>query len=622
MILARVGYFLPTTLLLLSGTFAQTPQPGRPSAKPNTSEISPTSGFDGPAELPRVYVHSALAETPAPGKTWKIASGDDLKSAIDRAGCGDTIALQAGAEFVGKFALPNKSCDDNHWIIIRTDAPDSALPPEGSRISPCYAGVASLPGRPAFPCESTKKVMATLMAEKGGGPIMFAPGANHYRLGPGLEITRPEGTGINYVLVAKEEKDAAANHIILDRDWVHGTAQDETTRGFHLNGITYAAVVDSYFSDFHCTAGIGACIDSQAIAGGSGNVAMGTWKIVNNFLEAAAENIIFGGSAGTTTPTDIEIRHNHLFKPLTWMPGQPGFVGAINHDPTKCVRFNTPGFCPFIVKNLLEFKNAQRVLVEGNTLEHTWPGFSQHGAAVLFTAMSQGGATGNPNDTVADITFRYNRVSHAASGLVMGIIGVGNTTWSVPKFAGRFSIHDDIFDDLSPAYYNGDTTAVGLAFQMTQCPSCAPLQNITINHVTMLLQAPRKLMILGASEDTPIRNVIFTNNIVTVPSDSPVSGSGPKGPCAFKGRSAAERFGACIASLQFERNVLVGGNDAWPKGNFFPRDPKDVKFAKHHEGNGGDYRLSADSPQKHAGTDKKDVGADVDAVEKATANAE
>ena len=101
--------------------------------------------------------------------------------------------------------------------------------------------------------------MATLLAEKGGGPITFDAGANHYRLGPGLEITRPEGTGINYVLIGKEEKQAAADHIVLDRDWVHGSAQDETTRGLHLNGITYAAVVDSYFSDFHCIAGIGAC---------------------------------------------------------------------------------------------------------------------------------------------------------------------------------------------------------------------------------------------------------------------------------------------------------------------------------------------------------------------------
>jgi len=31
-----------------------------------------TGRFDGQAELPRVYVRSSLADTPAPGKIWKL----------------------------------------------------------------------------------------------------------------------------------------------------------------------------------------------------------------------------------------------------------------------------------------------------------------------------------------------------------------------------------------------------------------------------------------------------------------------------------------------------------------------------------------------------------------------
>jgi hypothetical protein len=561
-----------------------------------------------------------VADTPAPGKIRRVKSADDFRSALEHASCGDTISLEAGAEFAGKFSLPAKKCDDHHWIIIRSSAPDSLLPPEGTRLTPCYAGVTSLPGRPELNCSSPKKVVATLMAEKGGGPLNLEPGANHYRLGPGLEITRPEGTGINYVLIAKDDKGASVDHIIIDRDWLHGTAQDETTRAINLSGFSYAAIVDSYFSDFHCIAGIGACIDAQAISGGSGDVPMGTWKIENNFLEAAAENILFGGAAGTTTPTDIEIRHNHFFKPLTWMQGQPGFIGGVNRDPGKCVRFNTPGMCPFVVKNLLEFKNAQRVLVEGNIMEHTWAGFTQHGAAVLFTAMSQGGKTGNPNATVADITFRYNKVSHAASGLVMGIVGVGNTTWSIPKFAGRFSVHDDIFDDLSPAYYNGDKTAVGLAFQISQCPTCAPLEDISVNHVTMLLDSPRRFLILGAPDATPIRNVSFTNNVISVPADSAVAGMGPKIPCGFRGHTASERMTSCISSLHFEGNVLIGANDSWPRNNVSIKDDRALKFAE-TKSDAADYHLAAGSPQKHSGTDGRDPGADVDAVDNATRGA-
>jgi hypothetical protein len=96
---------------------------------------------------------------------------------------------------------------------------------------------------------------------------------------------------------------------------------------------------------------------------------MGFYKIVDNFLEAAAENILFGGGAATATPADIEISQNRMFKPLTWMKGKAGYVGGTNGNP-------------FVVKNLLELKNAQRVLIDGNILENSWVGFSRVGFAI------------------------------------------------------------------------------------------------------------------------------------------------------------------------------------------------------------------------------------------------
>ncbi len=109
-------------------------------------------GFDGPAELPRIFLRTSMADTPAPGKSHLVKAGDNLQDAVDRASCGDTLRLEAGATFTGILRLPQKRCDDLHWIIIRASSPDSDLPPEGTRMSPCYAGVDSLPGRPAFPC--------------------------------------------------------------------------------------------------------------------------------------------------------------------------------------------------------------------------------------------------------------------------------------------------------------------------------------------------------------------------------------------------------------------------------------------------------------------------------------
>jgi hypothetical protein len=52
------------------------------------------------------------------------------------------LATQAGATFTGSFTLPAKS--GAGWITVRTSAPDSSLPPYGTRITPAYAPVLPL----------------------------------------------------------------------------------------------------------------------------------------------------------------------------------------------------------------------------------------------------------------------------------------------------------------------------------------------------------------------------------------------------------------------------------------------------------------------------------------------
>src|SRR5580698_643855 len=90
------------------------------------TNASASGKFDGPAELPRIYVDSSLRSTPAPGKLLTVRAGEDPSRALSKASCGDTVQLQAGATF-NKLVLPEKSCDDSHWIIVRTSAPDSKL---------------------------------------------------------------------------------------------------------------------------------------------------------------------------------------------------------------------------------------------------------------------------------------------------------------------------------------------------------------------------------------------------------------------------------------------------------------------------------------------------------------
>ncbi len=568
---------------------------------------STTGNFDGPAELPRVYVSSDLADTPAPGNVISVAKGGDFQQALNSAKCGDTIALQAGAVFTGSFMVPAPTCDNGHWIIVRTSAPDSSLPPEGTRISPCYAGVSSLPGRPAFNCTSTNNVLAKLVfSGEGSGPVTLADGANHYRF-IGLEITRTPATGIVYNLVFSHGN--AADHIIFDRSWLHGTAQDETERGIMLSGTTYVAVVDSYFGDFHCVAKTGVCVDAQAIGGGLGDLPSGPYKIVNNFMEASGECFILGGGTATVTPTDVEIRRNHFFKPMTWMQGQPGYVGGADGSP-------------FIVKNLFELKNAQRVLFEANILENTWGGFSQAGFAILLTPKNQAIGTANvcPVCQVTDVTIRYVTISHVGGAMQLGN-GL-SSNGGAPLAGQRYSIHDVTADDIDAIKYTG----YGTFAQVSMGRGAPVLQNVTINHVTGF--QPGVMLNLG--DDTTVNplmnNFVFTNNIVDAgTSPTETTGGGPAN-CAYS-PAPATSLHACFQQYSFSHNAIIASPanfppGKYPSGNFFPATARAVAFLNYNNGKGGDYHLQSASPFKNAGTDGKDLGADLDAIQAAIASVE
>jgi hypothetical protein len=438
----------------------------------------------------------------------------------------------------------------------------------------------------------------------GPAPVLFAPGANHYRL-IGLEITRAASGPCVYNLLQFK---GPADHLVFDRLWMHGTAQDETTRGIILGPTRYLAVVDSFFSDFHCVARTGACTDAQAILGGLGDDPMGPYKIVNNFLEAAAENILFGGGGATVAPADIEIRHNYLFKPLTWMMGQPGFVGGRDGSP-------------FIVKNLFELKNAQRVLFEGNVLENTWAGFSQAGFGILLTPRNQPRGTENvcPNCVVTDVTIRKCEMRHVGGGFQIAN-GVDGKARGGAKDGGRYSIHDTVLDDVQPALYKG----FGIFAQISMTPgiSAAPrLHDVKIDHVTAF--APQAVLMVGGPPSDPrISGLSITNSIFSSGARGVVTtgGGGMGNNCsAMPGGMTAETIlRQCFSSYSFHHNLMIGTGEAWPKDNKTVKSVAEVGFSNDKDGNQGNYRLSPHSKFKHATADQKDVGADIDAIEQAT----
>lgn len=98
------------------------------------------------------------------------------------------------------------------------------------------------------------------------------------------------------------------------------------------------------------------------------------------------------------------------------------------------------------------------------------------------------------------------------------------------------------------------------------------------------------------------------------------TGGGPLKDCAaMPARKSPETiFHDCFSSFRFDHNVIIGGGGGWPKDNQTVGKPSDVGFASYANGNGGDYRLQPQSKFKHAGNDKKDPGADFDAIDQAT----
>ena len=592
------------------------------SCSPATGQVSDGKGFDGPAELPRLYVKTSLVDTPAPGHRLRAKDTDGLKDSLRRAACGDTVELQPDVTYAGYFELPDKSCDDAHWIVIRTSSLDSSLPPEGTRINPCYAGVASLPGRPPFPCNSSNRMMARITGAKGETKILTnTAGANHYRF-IGLEIADTAANGAAggyYDLILLKN----ADHVIFDRCWIHGTALGEDVKGIDFENSSYIGVVDSYISDIHSKTSVYGA-DSSAIGSVTG---IGPVKVVNNFLEAAGASILWGGGRAQTTLSDIEFRHNHVFKPLTWWEKSPNYFG------TK-----------FAVKNLYETKNSVRELIEGNVFENNWTQ-SQKGTAILLYPKNQYGLC--PACVVHDLTFRLNVVRHTANAMAIAAtkattcIGeAGNGTGSCNFLSGpiyNVSIHDNLFEDISEPTYDGGCCTGGALWAITTDQHSNWPHEIAIEHNTGF---PVGSGILKAFANPPqmFDHFVFRNNLVGS-GDYGVQGvpigGGNKGCAGPDGaRGVLER---CFnRTWVFTNNVIVydsrrpaSEGDPYPKtphcgvlkncSQFFPKNWKAVSLANFQDGNGGNYHLLTTSPYHHAASDGKGVGADMDALDRAVA---
>jgi hypothetical protein len=328
-------------------------------------------------------------------------------------------------------------------------------------------------------------------------------------------------------------------------------------------------------------------------------------------LEAAGQSVLFGGGAATTTPYDMEVRRNHLFKPMTWLKGQPGFVGG-------------PHGNPFIVKNHFELKNGGRVLYGSNVSENVWGGYSQMGYSLLLTPKDQSNAC--PLCRVTDVTIRYSTFSHIGSGI--SLANVPSDAGGLAADGARYSIHDVTLDDVSASKYAGS----GVLFEILNAFQVNPLRDVTIRHVTGFTDPSHTIFLVGNSLTNPAMSNIHIDDNLLLVSRYPVwSAGGGTSSCAYHDVPLTT-FQACFVPYSFGKDVLIGSiaTSQWPSGVLVAPTPADVGFVRYAGAVGGDYRLcrgagvpaascAGASPYINAGTDGKDIGADVAGISAAIA---
>ncbi len=492
-------------------------------------------------ELPRVYLNTQYS-LPT-GTVWNVPSGGNLQSALNSAQPGDIIKLAAGGTYTGTFILPKHAgCGE---VVLTTN---TTLPPPGTRVTPATAA-------------SYAKIQS---ATTNVAALKVAPGACGWRV-MGVTITAaPSLTSTNSLLdfgngSSAQNTDAEIpSNLILDRAYVHGFSTLNFLRCISLQSKS-SAVIDSYISECHAKG-----FDSQAIAGWNGP---GPYKIVNNYLEGAGENVMFGGADPQISgmlPSDIEFRQNYVYKPLSWKG-------------------------TWSIKNSLELKMGIRVLVEGNVFENNWVD-AQTGDMILLKSANTANA---PWTETRDVTFRYNIVKNSPNGIEATASPGPNP--AVPM--SKVRVENNLLIGIGTA--NGTSYGRGILLSRV---AYTQVEHNTVVHNAMLGSGGFIIFDIASPK---MLDLVIRNNVADAGSSygMAVFGSGTS--------QGTQTLNGYSSPWQFDRNVIAGMTgpaSAYPAGTYFPTSASAIGYTNLAA---GDYSLSAASPYRSKATDGTDPGADM-----------
>ena len=451
--------------------------------------------------------------------TTTVAAGADLQAAINAAGPGDVLVLQAGARYVGPFTLP----------------PNPSGPPITIRSS------AVLPERRIGPQDAA---LLPTLASPVAWAILDGTNASNWQL-DGIAF-EPVVDGSGEVILLQD-----STNIYLDRLLIVGGVNGQK-RGIRGNG-QKITLTRSYIANIARTSQ-----DSQAFCAWDG---AGPYTLTNNYLEAASENVMFGGADSKSPdriPSDISIEGNYFTKRLEWK-------GA-----------------GLVVKNLFEMKVGRRVTIRGNLFERNWTD-GQTGYGILLKVVDQGGTA--PWSVLEDVIFEQNTVRDTENGFNI----LGHDYAKPSGGATRITIRNNLL------------VTSGTAFQIGGEVGDLAIDHNTIDQgYTLMSLYKGTVWNAGDAAARPgvyaVEHLTYTNNLARH------NTYGVKGQGTAVGTPSLTAF---TLSYVWTNNVLAGGAGfPYPAVTWFPTVTAYVQSFD------SSYHLVTGSPYIGAATDGKDVGID------------
>jgi hypothetical protein len=399
--------------------------------------------------------------------------------------------------------------------------------------------------------------------------------------------------------------------------------------------------------------------DAQAI-GGWGS--FGPTAIINNFLEASGENVLYGGSWPTYYPITNQNKTftgNYFYKPFLWkyITGSGAPSGACLYDQAgidaahvggefyldtagaqsyvcNAGTWTTTGSTPnhYGVKNLLEFKSGRSWAVDGNVLQGSW--VDQQSGAVLLNQI-EGSGPGIANDHV---TFTNNKITD-----VYALIGGGSRCSSVLPCLVLNNRHT-FSNNLG---VSGGKPYCGVPSVPSTCGSGLNLNGWGGYPASQDLWSKNTIIAPDGISGGPFypNSWYFSDTIPSggaakndsIQIQNNIASYDLSGATDLSGTACGSgMFGLIFSNSTFNRNALIGGtagcNYTGSPGatntmtnTALPVDTPTVAFV---DASAGDYHLAPTSPYSAANatptllsSDGTDLGADIDLVNMATSGA-